>query len=68
MTAQGTNSQETEMVINHIIADMAGLDLEEVTPEKKIADDLGLTKSRRPNAQHALLKSAAEVLFSTTKQ
>jgi hypothetical protein len=30
------------MVINHIIADMAGLDLEEVTPEKKIADDLGI--------------------------
>jgi acyl carrier protein len=39
---EGTNRQEMESVINHIIADMAGLDLEEVTPEKKIADDLGI--------------------------
>lgn len=39
---EGTNRQEMESVINHIIADMAGLDLEEVTSEKKIADDLGI--------------------------
>ncbi|MCU7549986.1 hypothetical protein OCK74_12710 [Chitinophagaceae bacterium LB-8] len=38
----GTNRREMEKVINHIIADMAGLDLEEITPEKKIADDLGI--------------------------
>lgn len=36
------NRKEVEIVINHIIADMAGLNLEEVTPEKKIADDLGI--------------------------
>ena len=42
LTEQGTNRQEMEMVINHIISDMAGIDLEEVTPEKKIADDLGI--------------------------
>ena len=39
---EGTNRQEMETVINHIIADMVGLDLEEVTPDKKIADDLGI--------------------------
>ena len=38
----GTNRKEMESVINHIIADMAGLDLEEITPEKKICDDLGI--------------------------
>jgi len=42
MTEQGTNRREMEMVVNHIIADIAGLDLEEVTPEKEIADDLGI--------------------------
>jgi acyl carrier protein len=39
----GTNRQEMEMVINRIIADMAGLELEEVTFEKNIADDLGIS-------------------------
>lgn len=39
---EGTNRIEVEAVINHIIADMAGLELEEITPEKKIADDLGI--------------------------
>lgn len=39
---EGTNRQEMEIVINHIIADMAGFDLVEVTPDKKIADDLGI--------------------------
>lgn len=38
----GTNRKEMESVINHIIADMAGLELEEITPEKKICDDLGI--------------------------
>lgn len=42
VTDIGTNRREMEMVINHIIADMVGLDLQEVTPEKKIADDLGI--------------------------
>ena len=40
--SEGTNRQEMESVINHIIADMVGLDLEEVTSDKKIADDLGI--------------------------
>lgn len=40
--SEGANRQEMESVINQIIADMAGLDLEEVTSEKKIADDLGI--------------------------
>lgn len=38
----GTNRNEVESVINHIIADMGGLELDEVTPEKKICDDLGI--------------------------
>ncbi|RYZ22076.1 MAG: hypothetical protein EOO10_21980 [Chitinophagaceae bacterium] len=42
LTAQGANRREIEIVVNHIISDMAGLDLEEITPEKKIADDLGI--------------------------
>jgi acyl carrier protein len=39
---QGINRREMETVINHIIADMAGLELEEITPDKKISDDLGI--------------------------
>ncbi len=39
---EGVNRQEMESVINHIVADMAGLDLAEITPEKKIGDDLGI--------------------------
>ena len=39
----GTNRQEMESVINHIIAEKAGLELEEITPEKKIGDDLGIS-------------------------
>jgi acyl carrier protein len=38
----GTNRREMEKVINYIVADMAGLDLEEVTTDKKISDDLGI--------------------------
>jgi acyl carrier protein len=40
--SEGTNRQEIENVINDIIADMAGLDLEVISSEKKIADDLGI--------------------------
>ncbi len=38
----GTNRREMEKVTNYIIADKAGLEIEEVTPEKKICDDLGI--------------------------
>jgi acyl carrier protein len=38
----GTNRQEMEVVINQIIADKAGLEIKEVTPEKRIGDDLGV--------------------------
>jgi acyl carrier protein len=41
-TETGVNRKEMETVINHIIADMAGLHSEEVTPEKRISDDLGI--------------------------
>ena len=34
--------EEVELMINKIIADKAGLDLDEVTPEKKICHDLGI--------------------------
>ncbi|MCG2617115.1 hypothetical protein LZZ85_22660 [Terrimonas sp. NA20] len=40
--SEGINRQEMELVVNYIIADKAGLDLEEVTPGKKIGDDLGI--------------------------
>lgn len=39
---EGTNRREMEAVINRIIAEMAGLELEEITPEKRIGDDLGI--------------------------
>ena len=38
----GANRREVESVINHIIADMGGFELDEITPEKKIHDDLGI--------------------------
>jgi acyl carrier protein len=38
----GTNRKEVEEVIDHIIADIAGVDIQEVTPEKLLADDLGI--------------------------
>ncbi len=38
----GSNKKDVEVVINHIIADMAGLDINEVTPEKSITNDLGI--------------------------
>jgi acyl carrier protein len=39
---EGTNRKEMELIINNIIADIAGLELHEITPEKKIHDDLGV--------------------------
>jgi len=39
----GTNRREVEMVINQVIMDVSGLDIEEITPEKKIGDDLGIS-------------------------
>jgi hypothetical protein len=39
---EGTNRQEMETVINHIIADMAGLEIEGVTSDKKLGNDLGI--------------------------
>lgn len=39
---EGNNRQEMETVINYIIADKVGLDFDEVTFDKKIADDLGV--------------------------
>jgi acyl carrier protein len=38
----GTSRTEMESVINQIIADKAGLDILEVTSEKRIGDDLGI--------------------------
>jgi acyl carrier protein len=38
----GVSRQEVESIINNILADLAGLELDEVTPEKKIHDDLGI--------------------------
>ena len=38
----GANRKDVESVINHIIAEKAGLELQEVTPEKKIHNDLGV--------------------------
>jgi len=31
-----------QAIINHIIADMVGMDVKEISPDKKIADDLGI--------------------------
>lgn len=39
---EGTNRKEMELIINNIVADIAGLELHEITPEKKIHDDLGI--------------------------
>ena len=38
----GTNRKEVASVINQIIADKVGLDLDEITADKKICDDLGV--------------------------
>lgn len=39
---QGVNREEVESVINHIIVDVVGVELHEVTPEAKFTDDLGI--------------------------
>jgi len=36
----GTNRKEVENVINHIIVDKIGVDMEEISPEKSFTDDL----------------------------
>lgn len=41
-TEQGTSRKEMESVVNYIISDLVGLDIEEISPDKKIADDLGI--------------------------
>jgi hypothetical protein len=38
----GTNQREVEQVIDHIIADIAGVEIHEVTPEKHLGYDLGI--------------------------
>lgn len=38
----GARQQEVLILVNHIIADKTGLPLEDITPEKRICDDLGL--------------------------
>lgn len=38
----GSNKKEVASVINYIISDMTGLDMAEITTEKKIGDDLGI--------------------------
>jgi acyl carrier protein len=38
----GTNRRDMEAVINQIIADKVGLDIVEIEPSKRIADDLGV--------------------------
>jgi len=38
----GTNQKEVELVIDHIIADIAGVEIHEVTPEKHLGYDLGI--------------------------
>ena len=36
------NRKEVELIVSNIIADKSGLELKEVTPDKKICDDLGI--------------------------
>lgn len=38
----GTNQKEVELVIDHIIADVAGVEIHEVSPEKHLGNDLGI--------------------------
>jgi hypothetical protein len=39
---EAANRKEMEFVINYIISDMMGIDPEEIQPDKRIADDLGI--------------------------
>lgn len=43
MTERGVSRKEVESIINQIIADKGGLPINEITPEKKIGDDLGIS-------------------------
>ncbi|HEV7781785.1 MAG TPA: hypothetical protein VGO58_11005 [Chitinophagaceae bacterium] len=38
----GTNRKDVEAMINQVIVDKIGVDLEEITPEKSFTDDLGV--------------------------
>jgi acyl carrier protein len=38
----GANRKEVEVIINNIIAETIGLELSEISPEKKLQDDLGI--------------------------
>lgn len=38
----GPNKKEVEQLVNQIIADISGVDMHEITPSKKIGDDLGI--------------------------
>jgi acyl carrier protein len=42
MQESGVNRKEMETLINHIIAETVGVDLQAISPEKKLQDDLGL--------------------------
>lgn len=42
MQETGANQKEVELVIDHIIADIAGVEVHEVTPEKHLGYDLGI--------------------------
>jgi hypothetical protein len=38
----GANRMEVELVINHIVADISGAEIKDVTAEKHLSDDLGI--------------------------
>ena len=42
MTDKGVNRDEMEIMINNIIAETVGLDLQEIAPEKSLTNDLGI--------------------------
>jgi acyl carrier protein len=42
MQESGVNRKEMETLINNIIAETVGVDIQEISPEKKLQDDLGL--------------------------
>jgi acyl carrier protein len=42
MQESGINRKEMETMINNIIAETVGVDIHEISPEKKLQDDLGL--------------------------
>ncbi len=42
MTDKGVNRVEMEIIINNIIAETVGLDLQDISPEKSLTNDLGI--------------------------